>query len=78
MPDKKDRLKDIQKNISSINITLAKQAVILEEHSRRSTALENIVSPINDKVNMALGALALLGILSTLLGLVIMGKDIIH
>ena len=41
---------EIEKRLSSIDITLAKQEVVLREHVRRSTALEKYVNSLDKKV----------------------------
>ena len=51
-----DKLDLIDVHLSNINITLAKQSVILEEHVRRSTLLEEQVKPMQDKMHEIKGA----------------------
>jgi hypothetical protein len=41
---------EIEKRLNSIDITLAKQEVVLREHVRRSTALERYVNSLDRKV----------------------------
>jgi len=67
LEDKVDKIAD---SISEINVTLAKQSVILEEHVRRSTNLENRLEPIEKHVHMVSGAMKLAGLLAILAGIV--------
>lgn len=56
-------------HLASIDITLAKQSIILEEHTKRSTALEAQVEPLKnhvERVNGALKFIKVLGILAAL------------
>ena len=60
---KLDRVSD---DISKINVTLAKQAVSLDEHIRRTNILEAKVGPMESKWDMVIGlgkGLALLAII---------------
>lgn len=66
-----EKLDKIAEHISEINITLAAQKVTLDEHVRRSTALEAIVIPLQGEANMIKGALALIGILATIAGIAV-------
>lgn len=59
-----DKLDKISDHISDINITLAKQSVILEEHVKRTNLLEEKIKPIERHVVMANGALKLIAALS--------------
>lgn len=63
------KLDDIADHIGEINVTLGSQRVSLDEHIRRTQILEEIIMPINKRVYMAQGAIALIGILATLAGI---------
>lgn len=63
-----DKLEEMDKRLDTIDLTLVKQHVTLEEHIRRSLANEEAVEmlreeikPIQAHVNMINGALKLLG-----------------
>jgi hypothetical protein len=69
--DPKEAFKEIQDKLHSIDITLAKQHMTLEDHTRRSLANEKAVEvlgdalkPITKHVNMMEGALKLIGVMS--------------
>ena len=53
-----------------MEITQVAQHLTLEEHTKRSTMLEAIVLPMQKKMNMAEGALKLVGIVAMLAGIV--------
>lgn len=59
----------ISDRLGNIDSTLSAQHVTLKEHSRRSTALEAIVDSLRRRVTMAEGALALLGVIATVLAM---------
>lgn len=65
-----DKIDKIVEKISNIDVTLAKQSVILEEHVRRTNLLEQKIEPIENHVAMVNGALKLLGVLAMIFGLV--------
>lgn len=73
MKDQLDRLEEkidkLSDKTASIDVTLARQAVTLEEHVRRSTLLEIRMEPVEKHVTMVQGALKLLAGLGTLAGL---------
>ena len=73
MKDQLDRLEDkidkISDRMNSVDVTLAKQSVILEEHVKRSTMLESRMEPVERHVSMVKGAAKLLAGLGTLAGL---------
>lgn len=46
------RMDDISDHLGSIDVTLAKQSVLLEEHIKRSNMLEEIVMPIKSHVDV--------------------------
>lgn len=56
-----DKLDKVLEKASSTDVTLAKQSVILEEHMRRTEALEAIVIPIKSKVDVVMTIIKLLG-----------------
>ncbi len=62
------KLDKIQESISRIDVTLAKQSVILDEHVKRSTMLEAKMEPIEKHVTIANAALKILGVLAGLGG----------
>lgn len=65
----KKRLKRIESHIGEINITLAKQSVILEEHVKRSNMLEDALKPVEKHVSMMQGGLKLTGLIGVILGI---------
>lgn len=74
----KENLKEIENKLHSIDITLAKQHITLEEHTRRSLAneeqtrlLAEELRPIRKHVSQMEGGLKLLGILSLVLGVIV-------
>lgn len=56
------KIDEIADNISEINVTLAKQSVILEEHQRRSLANEQAVDELKKQHDMIAGALKFISI----------------
>lgn len=64
-----DKLSDIDEKVDNIDKTLAEQAVTLEEHTRRSTTLEDEFKPIRASVLQIQGALKLVTILGTLVAI---------
>lgn len=63
-----DKLDKVVDSISNINITLAKQAVVLEEHVKRSTMLEGIVTPIKKRMDIGEAIFKLIMLLISLGG----------
>ena len=61
-----DKIDKIVDRISSIDSTLAGQAVELKEHIRRTEILEDEVKPIKDHVSMVNGVLKFIGLISAL------------
>lgn len=59
-----EKLDKVVEKISSIDVTLAKQSVILDEHVRRSNLLEAKMVPLEKHVSMVNGALKLIGVLA--------------
>lgn len=66
----KKRLKLIEKHLVSIDVTLAKQSVILEEHVKRSNMLEDKLQPVERHVAMIQGAVKLISLLAVILGII--------
>ncbi len=64
-----DKLDKVVDSISNINVTLAKQSVILEEHVKRSTMLEDQMKPIKKHVDLVNAAFKLLGLLISVGGI---------
>lgn len=46
------KLDTIQSKIASIDVTLATQSVVLEEHVRRTNALERKIEPVENHVRL--------------------------
>lgn len=65
-----ETLNRIQEDLSSINVTLAEQAVTLKEHIRRTALIEADLVPIKTHVNQVNGAIKFLGIVSVLVGII--------
>lgn len=65
-----DKLDKITEKIASIDVTLAKVQVNVDEHVRRSTNLEDRVVPLETQLAMLNGALKLLGVLAMVVGLI--------
>lgn len=66
----KKRLKRIEAHLGSIDVTLAKQSVILEEHVKRSNMLEDKLEPVERHVAMMQGGVKLTGLMAVILGVV--------
>lgn len=69
---------EIEKRLASIDVSLAKQSTILEEHIRRTGAAEHRIEmlqeelePIKTHVAMVHGAFKLVGIISVLSGIAV-------
>lgn len=56
--------------IADINVTLGKQHVVLDEHMRRTDALEKIIEPIRVRHERMNGVLKLLGLIAAMGGVV--------
>ena len=63
------KLEEISKDIGDIKIILAVNTQSLQQHMRRSDALEEIVLVLNKKATMVEGILKFLGIVGVLLGI---------
>lgn len=64
-----DKLDKISDTLVKQEINLARLTVSVEEHVRRSNALEEIVLPIQRKINYVEGALKFIGFLGILAGI---------
>lgn len=69
MDDFKNDIKEIQKSVKQIEITLAKQHVSIDEHIRRTNLLEQKLEPVEKHVHMVNGALKFLGIIALVVGI---------
>lgn len=65
------KIDKLDQHLSSIDITLAKQSVILDEHVKRTNLLEERITPIERHVSMINGALKFLGILAVIIGIAV-------
>lgn len=65
--DKLDKMTD---RLSNIDVTLAKQSVILEEHVKRTNLLEAKLVPIEKHVVMVHGVLKFLGLVALFVGII--------
>ena len=70
-----DKLDDRQ---DRMELTQVAQHLELKEHTRRSTALEEIVLPLQKKVTRAEGALQLIGLIGIVAGIVDVIFRLIH
>lgn len=68
MDDFKNDIKEIQKSINNIDVTLARQNASLEEHIRRTEILESKITPVEVHVHMINGALKFVGLLALIAG----------
>lgn len=74
-----DKVDVVVEKIGEINVTLAKQSVILEEHVKRTNLLETKIEPIEKHVIMVHGILKFIGLLAVIAGIMevilkVMGK----
>ena len=60
------KLDKIADKIANIDTTLAKQAILLDEHIKRTDLLEKQVEPIQDRMIELKGAISLIKIVSVL------------
>jgi hypothetical protein len=71
--DRLDRIESkidkIVEHIGSVDVTLAKQEVSLAEHIRRTALIEDKLKPVESHVHMVNGAFKLVGLLSTVAGI---------
>lgn len=70
-------LKDLNKRVNQIDITLERNTVILDEHTKRSDSLEKHVlileeevQKVDKKFSKLEGAMALLGVISIIAGII--------
>lgn len=72
MDDKRleDKLDKVVDNINSINVTLGKQSVILEEHVKRTNLLEAKIEPIEKHVAMVHGVLKFIGLIGVFVAVI--------
>ena len=64
------KLDDANEHMQSIDITLQEQHLTLKEHIRRTEVLEKAVGPIKRDIDMFKGAVALIGLLATIAGII--------
>lgn len=64
-----DKIDALSTHLGSIDITLAKQNVTLEDHVRRTTLLEKALIPIRRHIDMVSGALKLIGLVGIIVGI---------
>ena len=70
MSDIDKKLDDIAKDISGINVTLAKQSVLLDDHVKRSKQLEDRVEPLEKQHHEIVGSvkfLKIIGVVASIL-----------
>ncbi len=69
------KLDDTNDHLASIDVTISLQHESLREHIRRTALIEKELAPIRKHVYMVQGAIGLLAILATIIGLLkSMGK----
>lgn len=64
------KIDKIADHISSIDVTLAKQQVILDEHVKRTNLLEKKLEPVERHVTVINGLMKLIAALGTIIGLI--------
>jgi len=64
------KINKIEEHLANIDVTLAKQSVILEEHIKRTYQLEERVTPIERHIIQSHGILKFIGFMAGLLGAV--------
>lgn len=69
-----DKIDKVIEKISSIDKTLVKQSVILDEHVKRSTQLENRMDPVETHVKMINGVIKFILLVSAIAGIVAVFK----
>jgi hypothetical protein len=65
-----EKIDIITSRLSSIDSTLVKQSVILDEHVKRTTQLENRVRPVENHVAMISGVTKFIGLIAVLAAIV--------
>lgn len=80
--DDQDRLEKkvdkILERVGSIDVTIGKQQVSLDEHIRRTNLLEVELKPVKRHVFMVEGALKLIGVLAALAAIVEVLLQAVH
>lgn len=61
-----DKIDKMSEHLSSIDITLAKQHISLDDHIRRTATLEDAMLPIKENITMIKGILWFVGALGGL------------
>lgn len=61
------KIDGLSDHLSRIDVTLAAQHVVLEEHIRRTKQLETVIVPIKSHVDKVQGGVVLIGIIATIL-----------
>jgi hypothetical protein len=69
MNNLKEDFEKIHDRLNSIDVTLAKQSVLLSEHIRRTNLLEEKLEPVEEHVAHMRGALKLVLIIAALSGI---------
>ena len=64
-----DKIDKIGERMGNIDVTLAKQSIILEEHVKRTNLLEGKLAPVEKHVIMVNGVLKFLGLVAILIGI---------
>jgi hypothetical protein len=71
------KLDDQNEHLSSIDVTLGVQSVQLRQHIQRTNELQKIVVQVQKHVLMVNGALKLLGIIATIVGITLAIHEIL-
>ncbi len=61
-----DKLDKISDRLLTIDVTLAKQHIVLADHIERTEKLEHALLPLRRKIAMAEGVIYFLGVLGTI------------
>ena len=64
------KLDTVNTHLSSIDVTLQGQHIVLDEHIKRTALLEADIAPIKRHVYMIQGAIALITLLATIAGII--------
>lgn len=65
-----DKIDKIIEKVNTIDVTLAKQQVTLDEHVRRTNLLEEKMEPVEKHVTIVNGCLKIIAALGTIIGLI--------
>lgn len=65
-----DKIDKITDHMSAIDVTLTAQHVTLQEHIKRTEILENEMKPIQRRMDMVQGAIALIALIGTIIGII--------